>query len=156
MKNYGKVTIIFLLLTSLITSNAFAKSANVLLQEALYAEEMEGDLNKAIEIYQQIAVHKKADNRTRAQAMYRQGMCHMKLRDEQRAKAVFQKLAARFPDQKEIVKKAKSLLKGMNGPDPAELMPPETGQGEGIPPKPPIVSPQMKTGQIGAQPEQTF
>jgi tetratricopeptide (TPR) repeat protein len=102
------------------------KPASVLLQEALYAEEIDGDLDKAIKIYDQIIKDKSAQRNHVAQAMYRQGMCYLKQQNEQRAQEIFQTLIAQYSEQTEIIGKVKPLLDGLGNTDPAALMPPET------------------------------
>ncbi len=102
------------------------KPASVLLQEALYAEEIDGDLDKAIKIYDQIIKDKSAQRTQVAQAMYRQGMCYLKQQNEQRAQEIFQTIIAQYSEQTEIIGKVKPLLDGLGNTDPAALMPPDT------------------------------
>jgi tetratricopeptide (TPR) repeat protein len=115
-----------LLLLGLCASAVHAKSAAELLREGLYAEEVEGNLDSAIGIYQQILLDTTAPKNLIAQALYRQGMCFMKKKDEAKAREVFQKLVTDYADQTEIVEKAKPVLEGLGNADPASLMPPET------------------------------
>ncbi|MBN1974778.1 MAG: tetratricopeptide repeat protein [Sedimentisphaerales bacterium] len=126
-KSSVKAIIIFLLFT--IVPAVFAaqsKPASVLLQEGLYAEEIEGNLDEAIKIYQSIIDDSSAQKNHIAQALYRQGMCYMKLQNEISAKVNFQKLTANFSDQTNIIEKIKPMLDDMGNADPAALMPPET------------------------------
>ena len=102
------------------------KPASVLMQEALYAEEIDGDLNAAIKIYGQIIKDKSAQRSHVAQAMYRQGMCYLKQQNEQQAQENFQTLVAQYSEQTEIISKVKPLLDGLGNADPASLMPPNT------------------------------
>jgi tetratricopeptide (TPR) repeat protein len=115
-----------LVAVTLLGSVAEAKPASVLLQEGLYAEEIEGDLDAAIKIYKQIINDSSAQNSYVAQAMYRLGTCYLKKQDEQQAKTVFESLVARFPEETSIINKVRPLLDEMSSPDPAALMPPET------------------------------
>ena len=124
-----RATIPFLtavLLLGLLASTVHAKSAAELLREGLYAEEVEGNLDTAIGIYQQIILDTTAPKNLVAQALYRQGMCFMKKKDEAKAREVFQKLVTDYTDQTEVVEKAKPVLEGLGNADPASLMPPET------------------------------
>ncbi len=124
-----KATIPFItavLLLTLSASTAWAKSAAELLREGLYAEEVEGNLDAAIGIYQQIILDTTAPKNLVAQALYRQGMCFMKKRDEAKAREVFQKLVNEYADQTDVVEKAKPVLEALGNADPASLMPPET------------------------------
>jgi len=136
MKRFKNITIIFLLAVGLLSSiappvclasrSSGAKSSSVLLQEGLYAEQVDGDLDAAIRIYGQIIKDSSAQRSHIAQAMYRQGMCYLKKQDEQQAKEVFGKLVADFSDQTKIVDKVKPMLDELGDADPAALMPPET------------------------------
>jgi hypothetical protein len=109
-----------------IASAARAKSPSELLQEGLYAEEIDGDLDKAISIYSQIIKDGTAQRSHIAQALYHQGMCYMKKQQEQLARQDFEKLVAEYSDQTSIVNKAKPFLQEVSNADPAALMPPDT------------------------------
>jgi hypothetical protein len=117
---------IVLLLAAALASAAPQKAANVLLQEGLYAEEVDGDLDAAIRIYQQIIKQADAQRPHVAQAMYRLGMCHLKKQDEAQARAIFARLVADYGDQTKVVDKVKPMLDELSDGDPAALMPPET------------------------------
>jgi len=117
---------LLLLLLTLFSSTILAKSASVLLREGLYAEEVEGDLNAAIKVYQQVIEDSSAQKKLVAQALYRQGMCYMKLKKEHDAKIVLSKLVAEHADQTQLMEKIKPLLDELGNADPASLMPPET------------------------------
>jgi len=136
MERFKNITIIFLLAVGLLSSiappvcfasrSSGAKSSSVLLQEGLYAEQIDGDLDAAIRIYEQVIADTSAQRSHIAQAMYRQGMCYLKKQDEQQAKEVFRKLVANYSDQTKIVDKVKPMLDELGNADPAALMPPET------------------------------
>jgi tetratricopeptide (TPR) repeat protein len=104
----------------------FAKSSSTLLQEGLYAEEVDGDIDAAIRIYEQIIKDSSAQRSHIAQALYRQGMCYLKKQNEQQAKIVFSKLVEDYSDQTRVVNRAKPLLEELGNTDPAALMPSET------------------------------
>ena len=126
MEMFKSSKIILFLVVALIASMAQAKSASVLLQEGLYAEEVDGDLDKAIDIYAQIIKDGTAQRSHIAQALYHQGMCYMKKQQEQQARLAFEKLVTEYSDQTNIVNKAKPLLQELSEADPAALMPPDT------------------------------
>ena len=126
MERFKSITIILFLAVVLIASAVLAKSASVLLQEGLYAEEVDGDLDAAIKIYAQIIKDGSAQRFHIAQAMYRQGMCYLKKQQEQQAKLVFDELLADYSDQTKIISKVKPLLQELSNADPAALMPPDT------------------------------
>ena len=54
MESLKSTIIILLLVSGLLTPSVQAKSPSLLLQEGLYAEETEGDLEKAIGLYEQV------------------------------------------------------------------------------------------------------
>lgn len=126
MERFKSITIMLFLVVALIAPAALAKSASVLLQEGLYAEEVDGDLDAAIRIYAQIIKDGSAQRSHVAQALYRQGMCYMKKQQEQQAKLAFEKLLTEYSDQTNVVSKAKPLLQELSNADPAAFMPPDT------------------------------
>ncbi|MHC4708800.1 MAG: hypothetical protein ACYS8I_17180 [Planctomycetota bacterium] len=67
-RHTANIVVICLVAVVLLVSSAQAKPASVQLQEGLYAEEIEGDLDAAIKIYEEIAADKSADSRYAAQA----------------------------------------------------------------------------------------
>jgi len=115
-----------LLVLGILAAPLEAKQPGVLLQEGLYAEEVDGNLEKAIEIYQQVSQDKSATDAQGAHALYRLGMCHLKKQDEGKAKAAFEKILAQYPNQTNTVEKVKPLLEELVNHDPAALMPAET------------------------------
>ncbi len=86
------------------------KSPAILLQKARYAEETEGDLDKAIELYQQTIDRAGQVQRIAAQATYQLGMCYLKKGEKKKAAEYFG-LVSNYPTQKAIVEKAKQQLK---------------------------------------------
>ena len=126
MERFKSIKIILFLAVVLFASAALGKAASLLLQEGLYAEEVDGDLDAAIKLYGQIIADGSARRSHVAQAMYRQGMCYLKKQDEMRAQLVFGKLVADYSDQTKIVNKVKPMLEELSNGDPAALMPPET------------------------------
>ena len=105
---------------------AEGKPPGVLLQEGLYAEEIDGDLDKAIGIYQQVVDDAKATESQGAQSLYRMGMCYLKKQEELQAKRVFQSLIEKYPKQTKVIEKIRPLLVKLVDLDPAALMPPHT------------------------------
>jgi tetratricopeptide (TPR) repeat protein len=103
-----------------------ASSSGELLQQGLYAEEIEGDIAGAITSYEKIISDSSAPKNHRAQALYRQGMCYLKNKEKSQAATVLEKLVAEYPGQSTLVEKAMPILAGLQNFDPAALMPPET------------------------------
>jgi hypothetical protein len=126
MEKLKIMTIMFLFAFGLFNAVAAAKPASVMLREGLYAEEVEGDIDAAIKIYEQIINDKSASRENVAQALYRQGMCCMKKKDDAGAREAFVKITTDYADQAEIIEKVKPLLDDLMNYDPADLMPPET------------------------------
>ncbi|MHC4170281.1 MAG: tetratricopeptide repeat protein, partial [Planctomycetota bacterium] len=126
MERFKGITIILLFAVGAFAGAAAGKSTSTLLQEGLYAEEVDGDLDAAIKIYQQIVDQSAAQRSHVAQAMYRQGMCYLKKQDETQAREVFAKVVADYGDQTRVIDKVKPLLEELSNGDPAALMPPET------------------------------
>jgi len=92
-------------------SSTSTKSPSLLLQEGIYAEETEGDLEKAIGLYKQVLEKYKQVERLAARATYQLGMCHLKKGENEKAAEYFQDVVDYYPKQKTLVKKADEQLK---------------------------------------------
>jgi len=110
MEKLKNITIIFFLAVGLLSPVASAKTTSVLLQEGLYAEEIEGDLDGAIKIYEQVIAKGKEAQQAAAQATYRIGMCYLKKGRKDKATEHFQNIILNFPSQKALVTKAGKQL----------------------------------------------
>jgi hypothetical protein len=95
------------------TSNTQTKSPSVLLQQARYAEETQGDLDKAIEIYQQVIEEAVHAEKLAAQATYQIGICFLKKGEKENAAQYFQEVIDDYPEQKAIVDNATQQLDKM-------------------------------------------
>ena len=91
-------------------SAARAASASELLEKGIYTEETAGDLDKAISIYEKVIAEGKAGHALAAQAQYHIGQCLLKKGKKAEATSAFQKLIADFPDQKDLVAKARKFV----------------------------------------------
>ncbi|MHC4743881.1 MAG: tetratricopeptide repeat protein [Planctomycetota bacterium] len=87
-----------------------AQSASVLLQEGIYAEEIEGDLDAAIKIYEKIVSQAQQTEQAAAMAIYRIGMCRLKKGDTAGAAEQFEQVTKKYPGQKSLVAKARSQI----------------------------------------------
>jgi len=103
-----------------------AATSGELLQQALYAEEIEGDLPAAIENYEKIISDPQSSQDHVAQALYRQGLCYLTLKNEAKASVALTRLVKDFSSQANLVNKAKPVLEKLHLFDPAALMPPDT------------------------------
>lgn len=81
-----------------------------LLEKAIYKEESAGDLDAAIQIYQQIIQQAKANRHAVAEAHYRLGMCLIKKGDKEKGGEILTKLVEGYPEEKDLVKKAHEQL----------------------------------------------
>lgn len=127
MKKLRNITTALLFATIALTCRtAVAASTGELLQQGLYAEQVEGNLNAAIKSYDQVVKNGSAPRNHVAQALYREGMCYLKLNNDAAAKAALQKLVNEYSDQADIAEKGKSALDDLTDFDPAAIMPPGT------------------------------
>ncbi len=126
MKRFRATLTAVLLAAGVFSYAAYAKQASELLQDGLYAEETEGNLDAAMKIYTQIIADSSAERPAIAQAMYRLGMCYMKKQDQAKAREIFGNLVKQYGDQQAVIAKVQPMLDEMTGIDPATLMPADT------------------------------
>jgi hypothetical protein len=118
MESFKNTIIILLLVSGLLIPAVQAKSPSLLLQEGLYAEETEGDLEKAISLYEQVLEQYKDVERLAARATYQLGMCYLKKGEKEKAAEYFQEAADYFPEQTSVVEKARVQLDKIRPPSP--------------------------------------
>ena len=109
MKTPNVILILLLVLDSIAIA-AEVKSPAVLLQEGIYAEETEGNLDKAMEIYGQIREKYNDVERIAAKATYQLGLCNLKKGDNKKAAELFDEVVGYYPQQTETVKMAQEQL----------------------------------------------
>ena len=90
--------------------HASGASASELLEKGIYQEETKGDLDVAITIYQQLLGEAKNAQALAAQAQFRLGQCYAKKNRHADAIAAFERVVRDYPDQKELVAKAREHL----------------------------------------------
>lgn len=101
---------VFLAFALVILSSAYIQqSAEQLYQSGLYKEEVEGELEGAIEVYERIIKDFPENESTAAKALYHIGMCYEKLGKQEALKA-YQRLIDEYPGQKQEVALAKERL----------------------------------------------
>jgi Tol biopolymer transport system component len=88
------------------------------LKAAVYKETVEGDLQGAIALYQQIASNAAVPRPIGAAALLGLGGCHEKL-GQQEARKVYERLVADYPDQTQEVAQARTRLAALAGAAPA-------------------------------------
>ena len=96
-----------------------AATVSELLEKGIYTEETKGDLEGAIAIYQQLISEAKAGQSLAAQAQFRLAQCFLKKNRTAEATAAFEKLIRDFPDEKELIAKAREHLPGDLALNPA-------------------------------------
>jgi Tol biopolymer transport system component len=99
----------FALFLALALSGAAQQSAEQIYKSGLYEEEVGGDLQKAIGLYQDLLKRFPESREAAAKAQLHIGLCYEKLGQTEAEKA-FQKVVADYPDQTEAVKLAKEKL----------------------------------------------
>jgi tetratricopeptide (TPR) repeat protein len=92
------------------SENKNGKAASVMLEEGLYAEQTEGNLDKAIGIYEQVLDKADETQEIGAKAAYQIGMCYLKKGDKDNAAQYFQIVTSKYADQKTIVEQANQQL----------------------------------------------
>lgn len=112
MRTIGNILFIGMLVMNTVSQlPAEEKSPAILLQEALYQEETEGNLDKAMELYGQVLQQAADVERVAARAAYQLGMCHLKKDNPTEAADWFRKVVNDYPKQAAIVKKAQAELR---------------------------------------------
>ena len=91
-------------------AKAKVASPAVMLEKGIYTEETLGDLDKAMTIYREIVAQAQANRKYVAQAQYRLGMCLIKKGEKAKGYAALRELISKFPDQKNLVAKARKAI----------------------------------------------
>jgi Tol biopolymer transport system component len=91
------------------------QQAKKLLSEAVYQEEVNGDLDDAIKTYQTIINSYPGERKAVAEAYYHMGMCYEKLGQQDAMKA-YQEIIRNYGEQKDIVSKARERLSKLEQP----------------------------------------
>ena len=109
MKTKSIICVALALVVAFVLAGAGQQSAEQLYKTGLYEEEVGGNLQKAIGIYQDI-LNRFPDNRgIAAMAQLHIGLCYDKLGTSEAEKA-FQKVIDNYPEQSEAVREAKEKL----------------------------------------------
>ncbi len=109
MNNRKTLAIIMAISLILVSYRSFAQTAEELFPKAIQLEEVKGELEQAIEVYQTI-VNKFSDNKAiAAKAQFHIGLCYEKLGLKQ-AQQAYQQVLDNYPDQQDEVALAKERL----------------------------------------------
>ena len=103
MKTKKTTIILILLMAGLFLTNHKLfpqQTASQLYEKALYLEEARGELQGAIDIYNQLTENQDADQSLKAKALLHMGMCYEKL-GSKKARLAYRDVINRFPEQAE-------------------------------------------------------
>ena len=94
----------------IVASSAYAQQkAGVLFQSGLYQEQVKGDLDAAIKVYERIIINFPRNRPVAAKALLHIGLCYEKL-GKQEAQKAYQRLIKEYVDQPEPVRIARKHL----------------------------------------------
>jgi Tol biopolymer transport system component len=114
MKFQSVLVIVFSLMLVLASSGYAQQKAGRLLQSGLYQEEVKGDLDEAIKVYERIIINFPKNRPVVAKALVQMGRCYEKLGRTEAQKA-YQRVIQEFAEQQKQVAIAKERLAGMEG-----------------------------------------
>jgi Tol biopolymer transport system component len=103
------ILILILVLGTMIIVKGQEQQAQQLLSEAIYQEEVNGELEKVIELYQKIVTEFPNNRAVAAKAYFHMGMCYEKLGLKEAQKA-YSAVVNNYPDQQSEVVMAKERL----------------------------------------------
>ena len=112
-----KKTVALCMAIGLILGNdqAFAQTAEEFLAQGMQLEEVKGELEQAIEVYQAIVKDFPENKPVAAKAYFHMGMCYEKLGRKEAQKA-YQQIILKYADQDDLVAKANAELQYLNIP----------------------------------------
>lgn len=109
MKAIHRIPIIFPIILMMLGQITYAQTAEELLPLAIQLEEVNGELEKAIEVYTTI-IEKFPENKpVAAKAYFHMGLCYEKL-GKQEAQNAYRMVLSNYADQDEMVKNARARL----------------------------------------------
>src|SRR5213592_2862949 len=121
MKNLMKTSFLLCALLIALTVSA-ADDLNVALQNGLFEEEANHNLDAAIQAYQSVLATHEAQRKLAATALFRLGECYRKLGQTNDAIAQYQRLLRDFSDQAALTKLAEQNLLALRASrGPAEV-----------------------------------
>jgi Tol biopolymer transport system component len=131
-KRRGFLSALFLIsacLLFMLGSLQAQESAAEYFEKAFYYEDVQGDLQKAINLYEQILKLFPENREIAAKAQLHIGLCHEKLGDKEAIKA-YEIVLSQFAEQADAVSEARSRLAALRKEEPAglimsRLLPPE-------------------------------
>jgi Tol biopolymer transport system component len=117
-----KQKLIFLIICLIISavSSGQQKQADKLLREAIYQEEVNGNLEEAIKDYQAIVNDFPGERDIAAKALLKKGLCYERM-GSQKAIEAYKQIIDKYPDQVSLVTQAKERLAELEKVEPAGL-----------------------------------
>ena len=112
MKSHALVVAVLAFAFIYVSAGYAQQSAEQLFQSALYEEEIKGELNDAIKIYEKIINEYPKNRSVAAKALLHIGLCYEKL-GKQEAQKAYQRIIQEFADQKEVVAEARTRLSSL-------------------------------------------
>jgi len=109
--------IVFALMLVVVSSAYAQQSAGVLFQSGLYQEEVKGDLDAAIKVYERIIINFPKNRPVVAKALLHIGLCYEKL-GKQEAQKAYRRLIQEYADQLEPVQTAREHLEQLDAVAP--------------------------------------
>lgn len=122
MKTIQLITLFILttFLVSLTVSKSYSQEADQLFQKGLMKENGEGNLQEAIQIYDQVVSDEAAENAIKAKAQLHIGMCYEKLGKEEAIKA-YELVLQNYTNYEDEVQLANMRLSGLRAQDSEDL-----------------------------------
>jgi Tol biopolymer transport system component len=114
MNSKKTLTIIMAISMILGSYRSVAQTAEELFPKAIQLEEVKGELEKAIEVYQTIVTQFSANRPIASKAQLHIGLCYEKLGNNQARKA-YERVVRDYPDQTDMVALAKTKLAVLGG-----------------------------------------
>jgi Tol biopolymer transport system component len=112
VKNTLACGTIALLVLALTIDRSFAQTAEELYQKGIQLEEVKGELEKAIEMYNDVVKQSSTNKPLAAKALLHLGRCYEKLGKKEATKA-YERIIKEFADQQEVVKEARARLSAL-------------------------------------------
>jgi len=116
MKSHHFIAVILVLMFIGVSSGYAQQTAEQLYQSALYKEEIEGELDAAIKIYETVIKQYPENRPFAAKSLLHSGICKERLGMKEAQKS-YERVVREYSDQSDIVAQAKVRLSGLSSPD---------------------------------------
>jgi Tol biopolymer transport system component len=116
MKSHKVIVIVLVFGFVLVSTGYGQRTAEQLYQSALYKEEIEGELDAAIKIYETIIKQYPENRPVSAKSLLHSGICKERLGMKEAQKS-YERVVREYSDQSDIVAQAKERLSGLSSPN---------------------------------------